>query len=584
MKLSYVFPVIALGILQGCGNGDDGFPTDPAGGNHAPEAQNLEIHSALADLFIPGLPVILSGNYYDAEGDEGDTHLFTWLRNGNKISGADSYKYTLTKADANVTISACVTPRAKTGVREGQQACTEIEVVSEIDLTDAPTAVVTIDDTTVPFVGEEIRSSYSYSSPVSANEGQSLFLWVELTDNFPTVQQCATGANQDCILPVPDALNGKVIESCVIPVDENNLPGPLVCDKTLGGGIALTGELQYRKDLKADVFGLPSGSTFHWKMDLSNDDGPQGNLTYADQSTGAVDGALFTTQFNVGSIEALKDEQYYMDVNGNGIVDDHDWQYAGDLAIPAAREYIGKDVQFCVDMPAGYTPAQKCQLASETQASDGTLCSDATACVVGGVYYDSQVGITARGVEPTRAVTIEEPHDVVEIAAPTTFHRPISMAEYEMRDVLALGNLPEPDSTTMQTGIDWVMYRNGVPSNMAGSSKALDFCSNLTSADADNWSLPVTSDSFNTDSHAGSNGGNAAPTGLGQNLDTFADAVISGGASRDGVSFTWGWPVDNQYNSATAAKSGTHRPVSLNTGAAQGYVSDSAVLMTTCAK
>ncbi len=564
---SFAFLLPAL-ILAGCNNGDTGFPIDPMP-NVAPEAQNISVSGDLFGTYHSGLTAILHGEYYDQDGDEAGEHRFRWLRDGAAISGAESYKYTLQNEDEFSTISGCITPIAETGVEEGLEVCSTIEVGANIDLTTAPSATVSIDHSILAFEGTSVPSKYTFTSNAGREEGNSLFFWITLDHNIPSIHSCDSGQGIDCTVLIPSDMAGKPFESCVLPVDETHLPGALVCDEGIGAGIELTGSLDYRGQLKANVQGYPNDLTYEWRMDLTNMDGINGNQAMVDVGD---DQPIFT----VGSVE-----QYQTlglpDYNNNGVVDDHDWQSAkvnGEIPsdIYGAYHYIGKEVQFCAITAA--TPSEVCIDASEVQNTDGSLCTDSTKCVAGGVYFDATQGIQARGVGPTKIIEMTAANGKT-----VYFHRPITEEEYKLRSTLGLGNLTSQSATSYESyGIQWTRYQNGAPSTSPGSSPALDYCLNMSTNNKE-WSLPVSSDIHNEDSHA--IGGNQAPTDTELNLKGLADNLTQSNVT-DELSHTYGWPMWGSYHSATAHGTSKTYPVSLSRGAAQGYSSNSASNFVTC--
>ena len=557
--------------LVGCNSEHSGFPTDPDGGNSAPQANDVMLHG---NIYRPGFTVFLSGTYYDQENDLADEHSFRWLRQGAVILGATSYRYTLVGDDANQKIVGCVTPKAQSGTRSGLEACAEITVGNAIDLSNSPTATIQIDKSKLALAGSSMSSQYDFTSPISAGEGNSLFVWVHFVNHLPKVILCPSGEMIDCNKTIPENIAGYPIESCVIPIDDRNVPGLPVCDNVTGAGLSLSGKLEYRQNVYAKVDGFPNDTTYHWIIDVSNKDGPAGNI---DESTDIATGI---TSYNIGSVNALKSDPNYVDTNSNGVVDDRDWQDSSGHSQLSAEFYVGKNIKFCARTSLASPDDEHCLYAADVQSKDDSLCTDSASCITGGVYYDSN-SLTSRGIEPTRVVELSEPNTAVVLEGPIKFHRPISIAEYELRETLGLGDLPLPTVPLSQLGIDWVRYNNGSPSPNPGSSDALDYCLNFNSANESQWFLPVASDTHNTDSHSGANGGNLAPSGAGQHLAGLAEGLIHHN-NIDAVSQTYGWPIDVIFATASQAKSGKHYTVKLSTGAAQGYSSDTYHYLVSC--
>lgn len=572
MKSKFLYSIwFCLFALVGCNSEHSGFPTDPDGGNAAPQANNVALHGS---IYRPGFTVFLSGTYYDNENDLADEHRFRWLRNGTAISGATSYRYTLVNDDADQKISGCVTPKAKSGTRSGIEACAEVTVGNAINLSDPPTATIQIDKSKLAFAGSSMTSQYDFTSPILAGEGSSLFVWAYFVNNLPKIALCPSGELTDCTETVPENVVGYLIESCVLPIDNRNVPGLLVCDNVTGAGLSLYGKLEYRQNIYAKVDGFPNDATYHWIIDVSNKDGPAGNI---DESTDIATGV---TSYNIGSVNALASDPNYVDTNSNGIVDDHDWKDSVGHTQLSAEYYIGKNIKFCARTSLASPDDERCLYAADAQNKDSSLCTDSTSCVTGGVYYNSS-NLTSRGIEPTRVVTLSEPNTAIVLEGSVKFHRPISIAEYELRTTLGLGNLPSPAAPLSQLGIDWVRYNNGPSSPSPGSSDALDYCLNLNSGNENRWYLPVASDSHNTDSHSGANGGNLAPNGAGQHLKGLADGLIHHN-SVNAVSQTYGWPIDEPFATASQANLSNHYTVKLSTGAAQGYSTNSYDYLVSC--
>ena len=572
MKSNYFYLIwFCLFGLVGCNSDHSGFPTDPDNGNAAPQANDVTLHG---DIYRPGFTVFLSGTYYDEENDSADEHSYRWLRGEVVIPEATSYRYTLTGDDANQKVLGCVTPKAKRGTRSGLEACAEVTVGSAIDLSNPPTATIQIDKTKLALAGSSMSSQYDFTSPISSGEGSSLFVWVHFVNHLPKVTLCPSGELIDCTQTIPENVAGYPIESCVLPIDDRNVPGSPVCDNVTGAGLSLSGKLEYRQNLYANIEGFPNDTTYHWIIDVSNKDGPAGNI---DESTDIATGV---TSYNIGSVNALASDTNYVDTNSNGVVDDHDWQDSSGHSQLSAEYYVGKNIKFCARTSLASPDDEHCLYAADMQNKDGSLCIDSSSCITGGVYYNSN-SLTSRGIEPARVVELSEPNTAIVLDGTVKFHRPISVAEYELRETLGLGDLPSPTTPLSQLGIDWIRYKNGPPSPTSGSSGALDYCLNLNSANENNWFLPVASDTYNTDSHSGDNGGNAAPTGTGQHLKGLADGLIYHN-SYDAVSQTYGWPIDVTFATASQANSSNHYTVKLSTGAAQGYSSDSYSYLVSC--
>ncbi len=585
MKMFYkgILLIMTMLTLAGCKGEHSGFPTDPDVGNTAPQALSVEIHGDVNETLRPGMTLFLSGEYYDKEGDVAGSHLFRWLRNGIEVSGMDDYKYKLTSPDSDSVVSGCVTPIAKTGTIAGLEVCTEVVIAPEepnIVLSDPPSAVVTINKDKLFLSGADIHSQYRFIPGLAGDtEGNSLFLWVLLSNNMPKVTTCPAGERVDCIETIPEDIVGSIIESCVLPVASragvvNPVPGMVNCDEAVAAGFSLGGSLNYRDNLVAQIDGFPAGSTYHWYVDIADNQGPINDTVTNEIASGNVsDFASGAITYNIGGIESVDVATY--DSNGNGVIDDRDFNAAGNSisGMTHAGYMLGKDVKICVKNTGFAAPDdERCILAS--QADD----------VSGGIYYDSS-DITKRGIAPATVVVNSLPVTAINLAADTTFSRPISNAEYELREALGYGaDLPMPDRVETYVGMEWIRYTSAEPSS-SPASKALKFCLNLSLGGSDNWNLPVSSDTHNTDSHSGSNGGNNAPTDSGRNLKGLADVMMynMNQIGDNQVSPTWGWPLQQTYSSATAASRFNNQyDVNLATGAAQGFSSNTFPRFVSC--
>lgn len=280
----YLLAPLLITVLAGCNNGDDGLlggsTPDSPDTNVAPEAQNVDV-TPLIDLTSSSVLLQLDGQYYDADDDAPDAHTFRWLKDGNEIADATQAQYRV-DSDFTSTYAGCVTPVALTGVKVGEEMCAP---VSDVDILPpqgaaVPSATPTITGETE--IGNTITTSYIYNPEGgSAESSGSIFYWLVYEDpSLPTKISCEAQAEVPCSLEVSNAYNGRDIQSCVLPQNQDGVYGAVNCTSTTIGlntapraenvavwptnqVLAIDWEYQDSENDPQSV----DGSQFSWKLD-----------------------------------------------------------------------------------------------------------------------------------------------------------------------------------------------------------------------------------------------------------------------------------------------------------------------------
>ena len=185
MKTKLVLSVLmAAGVAVSVGGCSDFSGAAPAvglaGGNSAggvPLATAVSITDVNGGSAIVGDALSSKYTYSDVDGDNEGTSIFSWLRDGVAIAGADTKNYTLVAADSGASIAFEVTPIAATGRSTGKTVKSDsITVVNS-----APTASsVSIVDTNggKKLVGDAMEGNYVYADIDDDAEGTSTFRWL----------------------------------------------------------------------------------------------------------------------------------------------------------------------------------------------------------------------------------------------------------------------------------------------------------------------------------------------------------------------------------------------------------------------
>lgn len=432
-------------------------------------------------------------SYADIDGDLEAVSILTWQRDGVDINNATSKTYILQTIDKGTSITFVVTPVAATGT-----PTTGLPVASDAisDVTDpvGPVPTITLNPVTksgtqYPEVGDTMTGSYQFTASNTGAADESSAIWKADGQAINSVT-CTTGNN--CDLTLTDANLGQSLEYCVTPKALDSAMGSEECSPIEKAyGVALSGTLEFGKTLSLAVYGY-NNPTIEWQVDVSNIQGPGGDITATTRNT-ITTGETAKT-FLIGE-EVLKqiintDQNNLLDLdntigNNNGIVDDADWaqaSLAGNVTMDSgsantntvnAAHYVGKDVAVTVTFTeAGLTPI--------------TLIASETPAVTGGVYYD-KADATKRAIEPVRELTF----------GTVVYHRPITVAEVVHNSAVGFGaNVAYPRYSKPASGIDWAVYRaEKDPSDTDPKYKsdypALDSCLNLYDGANDVWHLPV---------------------------------------------------------------------------------------------
>lgn len=569
---------------------------DTAAANHnfAPEVRN----TAIFGVPTTGAELTLTGTYFDTEGDEADypRFVFTWKVNDVVVSGATAQSMRLGTVQTGDLVTACVKPYAKTGTLEGQEVCTTTHAIEtnpigpEVPV--RPVATPTISGVPLVKPGASISASYTYSAADNAAEGASRFAWlVTPLRGMKEVVWCpdaTTGpagsaqAGQACQLPLDNALRyvGARIQACVVPVNVNNVVGMPACTEVTGIGLTIKGKLVYGETLTGLVEGISGTAT--WRVDTSNKDGFYNDINptpVIEQLPEEVESGAAVT-YTIG-LTGYMLSQGMQDINGNGVLDDIDWQAAENDAIRpniSAPNYIGKDVHFCVTTSEyGDVCAVASSFTHMPMAVDD-ICIDSEQCVSDGYYQSnaetlplparhdipidvSNLALTGKvGIAPVGFVAYSDGNTGNEFI----YRRPQTAAEWFIENRKTPGLIPNyyPGVDSDGTLVHNSMFGEVQITYPMGIQTTVDYCHSLNSIYGGNWYVPVLGipDIPEPSGTAGPGSllndlalfGNDAPTTADAALISLWQKVwIPPAASGVRASPVWGWPT---YRYATASK------------------------------
>lgn len=459
--------------------------------------------------------------YDDADDDLEGSSLLEWKRDETTI--ANGLSYTLVTTDIGKSITFVVTPFAQTGV-EKQGTPMPSDAITDVKAPEGPVPTVTLSTVTndsgtaYPEVGDALTASYNYIESSSGAIDASTAQWKAGGITIESID-CATGTS--CVLPLTEAQLNQDLTYCVTPKAVDSAAGQEVCsDPTKAYGVALTGTLEFGKELKLAVSGYEN-PTIEWQVDISDITGPlNSNQTPTTRNT--VTKGVTAQTFLIGD-EVFKkirndDQDIRLDLdqeigNKNDLIDDADWAQAslkGFVTMDSnsaaantinAAHYIGKDVTVTVTV-------------SELNVDPITLTASTTKAVKGGVFYDKD-DASKRGIEPVRELEF----------GPVVYHRPITLAEaHHNKDVGFGANVAYPRYTKTASGIEWAVYRaiknpldgdndvKNIPFNNS-PFPAVDSCLNLYDGDNDLWHLPVSRSDSQYTENGYADQGNKPPMG-----------------------------------------------------------------------
>lgn len=460
------------------------------------------------NVAIAGSPFVnsdLTGSYDYSDDDldpEGQSNL-VWKRDGVDINSATLPVYTTTASDNGTDLTFCVEPVSLTGDPQiGTEVCSSpMSITTKTEA--APVAsnvVVSIQSGGMAEAGEVLVSSYTYTQQDGSNEKDSVGQWY--VDTVATAQPCITA--QACEYTLTKADIGKNITFGIKPVTEFGTEGSEVkSSDMLINGIKISGVLEYDKQLTAVIFGYDGdvATAGHWNVDVSNQSGPDGDLSPTEQAVGSV--------YTIGNRVAVT-----TDTNSNLIIDDYDWVADGTVNVDA-RNFVGKSVQFCLDTDSF---GQKCVNAAEFND------------VEGGLYFDAADN-TKRAIEPIRKVAFGS----------YTYHRPLTVAEAALKDTAGFGaDIPDSTETHTANGIDWAKFAQ----DTGGIKTALNSCRNLYTTGGD-WHLPqsqFTATKYNFNIYTAL--GNNPPATSADSMIKLTKELVSDVANPDyTISPVYGWPI-----------------------------------------
>ncbi|MDX2321973.1 MAG: hypothetical protein QNK26_15410 [Moritella sp.] len=434
-------------------------------------------------------------SYADADGDLESNSTFSWTSDGSEVSTTKTYS--LQGSDVGKTIIFTVTPVAGTGTPTAGDPVPS-DAINDVTapVGDVPTIVLDAIDkggVTYPEVGDVLGGSYAYTASGSSSPDDSTAVWK--ADNVVIAGvTCTTGSQ--CDLTLAAEHYNKSLTYCVTPKAVDSPTGAEDCSAAeTVYGVVLSGTLEFGKELNLEVSGY-NNPTIEWQVDVSNIQGPAGDITPTTRNLVTTGDAAKTFLIGDEVYKKIIDPDNAIDHdfndgngnggNGNGIIDDADWAQASlaghvtmdsgsaDTNTVNGAHYIGKDAFVTITFTeSGVTPI--------------TLTASATAAVTGGVYYD-KADVTKRGIEPVRELAF----------GTVVYHRPITLAEAHHNAAIGFGaTVAYPRYTKPATGIEWAVYRaekdpaDNLPFNNS-DYPAVDSCLNLyDGAENDVWHLPV---------------------------------------------------------------------------------------------
>ncbi|ENQ8650520.1 hypothetical protein ACEQ8A_004208 [Vibrio fluvialis] len=449
----------------------------------APVASNITFS---VDAFV-GVELTADYTFTDADGDLEGASTYSWKSGLSEVSTTKTY--TPVEGDKDTALEFCVTPVAKTGTpTNGTEVCattTPVAVVSEAK----PTASNVIAEVQAPAadteVGATLRGNYDYAQADGSLEGTSTAVWK--VDNIAG-EVCADA--RACDYTITQADLGKQLDFCVTPQTALNTAGDEVCltSKVTPKGIKIEGKLEYDQELIATVYGYAADATLgEWKVDTSNQTGPVDEGNKSVQHTGNI--------YKIGARGSL--------------ATDYDWFSGAGVGLLEARDFVGKSVEYCVDVNG----TAKCANAADS------------ASVTGGLYYDA-ADASKRGIEPIR---------LVEQGA-LTYHRPLTFAETQLKDKVGFNaNLLTAAAPQPFNGIEWAMYNHD-------QGNVFTACTNLY--DGGQWALPIgnTGGYYTANNYA--DAGNNAPDPAASSMGKLNTSMITSNEDNNRlISPVFGWPT-----------------------------------------
>ncbi|MGF1726810.1 hypothetical protein [Photobacterium nomapromontoriensis] len=526
----------------------DALPNFPATGDQAcseqtaavaPKSGNAPTATAVSTAGDHTVGSVVTGSYTfdDTDKDLEGQSTFAWKRDGQALPSETAKTYTLNAADKGAEVSFCVTPISQTGLpTSGTEVCS----APITDVTDPAGSVPTITlkevnisgNDKLPEVDDILSGSYVYQTSGSVDDSRAV--WKANNVAIDGVN-CTVG--QACELTVAEQHLGQALTYCVTPKATDSQAGTEVCSDALTTyGLRLSGKLEFRQTLKAEVFGYQN-PIYSWNVDISNTDGPSGDLNKTVQSTAA--------EYTIGQevLNHITDEFQSTTGNNNQIIDDADWDQALRANIVTtdttnAAHYIGKDIEVCV---------------SATDMPEQCLQASAIPAITGGLIYDAKAA-DKRAIEPVREVTFNN----------AVYHRPLTEAETMAASNSDFGpHLPKAHYSQTAMGIKWASFKL---EHDDGTKPGLDVCLNLYKTDINDsstWFLPASRTS--TDSAYTQNGyaadGNQPPldnndllirfTNIFNNNSKAAGKGLVGSFSGNG-SPLYGWVTNGSYNADKA--------------------------------
>ncbi|CAH7407600.1 hypothetical protein VCHA48O428_70112 [Vibrio chagasii] len=411
LQTSYVYACVSPEDETGLiGYGDCSDSLSTSGTNVPPSISDVKINGSP----YPGSALSVSASYLDLDDDKPGYHIYAWEADGNIISGETDNSLILTEEFVGKNINVCVTPIALTGANPGAQVCAEGEGILVESLSDnAPEALARI-VTRAPLAGDTLAAAYSYTS--SAPESGSAFTWYS-EDNAgqrTLLEQCdPSSADEECEYNSKSSDVGKTIMACVIPKNNLGNSGQESCayagvDNGSGTfilpGIKVTGVLEYNETLKVEKIGGLQGP-ISWNMNLDEPfDGTNDLVETRSEIPVDQGGVGDSYTYTIGTMQYIIDNNIISDSDANGIIDDADWQAAGNIANLAAGDFIGKDISVCVD-DAAYG-GKVCRDVSSFQSDTADSCENSDECVTSGLFLD--IGDSAaRGIKSQSVIENE---------------------------------------------------------------------------------------------------------------------------------------------------------------------------------
>lgn len=159
-----VIPVATSGTLEGVAVMSNSLIVNIP--RQKPVARNVEITDINGGTIQVGDTINLAYDYKDANGDEEGESVIRWLRNGTEIAGANERTYQITLDDQNKSLTADVTPVAKTGGTDyliGERVASEVITIPANQSPVAKNLVITDVNGGDVNPGDVLTVSYDYS-------------------------------------------------------------------------------------------------------------------------------------------------------------------------------------------------------------------------------------------------------------------------------------------------------------------------------------------------------------------------------------------------------------------------------------